>query len=248
MGETSQSGRAYFSEVEKIDFAGSPSAGRSGQTAMWLIFLSKKGARRHRMVGAIYLVLMTVTATAAIFIRDLRDGSFSFLHLFVLLTYWSVFSAIWNLRRHNIRGHQGAMIGLYVGGILVAGGLTFLPTRTPEPPSVLRTEGTYDDLDAILARLAQPPSGAVSASPSGGFRRVRRPDELDCFDDGEKSLTTESGDHGCALLFHSGTIGDTQAGIEAHDGPGPSWALRRPLLGLAVQRASVLQNRPCTAP
>ena len=48
------------------------------------------------MVGAIYLVLMTVTATAAIFIRDLRDGSFSFLHLFVLLTYWSVFSAIWN--------------------------------------------------------------------------------------------------------------------------------------------------------
>ncbi len=95
----------------------------------WLIFLSKKGARRHRMVGAIYLVLMTVTATAAIFIRDLRDGSFSFLHLFVLLTYWSVFSAIWNLRRHNIRGHQGAMIGLYVGGILVAGGLTFLPGR-----------------------------------------------------------------------------------------------------------------------
>ena len=70
----------------------------------WLIFFSKKGAPWHRVVGAIYLVLMTVTASAAIFIRDLRDGSFSFLHLFVLLTYWSVFSAIWNLRRHNIRG------------------------------------------------------------------------------------------------------------------------------------------------
>jgi uncharacterized membrane protein len=49
--------------------------------------------------------------------------------LFVVLTYWSVFSAIWNLRRKNIRGHQMAMIGLYVGGLLIAGGLTFLPGR-----------------------------------------------------------------------------------------------------------------------
>jgi uncharacterized membrane protein len=72
---------------------------------------------------------MTVTATAAIFIHQLRPGSFSLLHLFVVLTYWSVFSAIWNLRRKNIRGHQMAMIGLYVGGLLIAGGLTFLPGR-----------------------------------------------------------------------------------------------------------------------
>jgi uncharacterized membrane protein len=95
----------------------------------WLIFFSSKGARMHRAIGVAYLVLMTVTATAAIFIRQLRPGSFSLLHLFVVLTYWSVFSAIWNLRRKNIRGHQRAMIGLYVGGLLIAGGLTFLPGR-----------------------------------------------------------------------------------------------------------------------
>lgn len=95
----------------------------------WLIFVSRKGAFMHRAIGAAYLVLMTVTATAAIFIRQLRTGSFSLLHLFVLLTYWSVFSALWNLRRRNIKGHQGAMIGLYVGGLLIAGSLTFLPGR-----------------------------------------------------------------------------------------------------------------------
>jgi uncharacterized membrane protein len=95
----------------------------------WLIFFSSKGARMHRAIGVAYLVLMTVTATAAIFIRQLRPGSFSLLHLFVVLTYWSVFSAIWNLRRKNIRGHQRAMIGLYVGGLLIAGALTFLPGR-----------------------------------------------------------------------------------------------------------------------
>src|SRR5262249_16800288 len=95
----------------------------------WLIFFSRKGARPHRAIGAVYLALMTITATAAIFIRELRHGSFSLFHLFVLLTYTSVFRALWHLRHKNIRGHQSAMIGLYVGGLLIAGGLTFLPGR-----------------------------------------------------------------------------------------------------------------------
>lgn len=95
----------------------------------WLIFFSRKGAPVHRAIGAAYMSLMLITATAAIFIRQLRPGSFSLLHLFVLLTYWSVFNALWSLRRKNIRGHQAAMIGLYVGGLLIAGSLTFLPGR-----------------------------------------------------------------------------------------------------------------------
>jgi uncharacterized membrane protein len=95
----------------------------------WLIFFSRKGARAHRAIGASYLVLMTITATAAIFIRQLRPGAFSFFHLFVLLTYWGVFSAIWHLRKRNIQGHKRAMVGLYIGGLLIAGGLTFLPGR-----------------------------------------------------------------------------------------------------------------------
>jgi uncharacterized membrane protein len=95
----------------------------------WLIFFSRKGARAHRAIGASYLVLMTITATAAIFIRQLHPGGFSFFHLFVLLTYWGVFSAIWNLRKKDIQGHKRAMVGLYVGGLLIAGGLTFLPGR-----------------------------------------------------------------------------------------------------------------------
>jgi uncharacterized membrane protein len=95
----------------------------------WLIFFSRKGGALHRKLGAVYLVLMTVTATAAIFIQEVRPGRFSWLHLFVLLTYWGVFSALWNVRRKNIKGHKGAMIGLYVGGLLIAGSLTFFPGR-----------------------------------------------------------------------------------------------------------------------
>jgi uncharacterized membrane protein len=40
-----------------------------------------------------------------------------------------VFGALWNVRRGNIRGHRNAMLGLYVGGLLIAGSLTLLPGR-----------------------------------------------------------------------------------------------------------------------
>jgi uncharacterized membrane protein len=91
----------------------------------WLIFFSRKGARAHRSIGAAYLILMTITATAAIFI----PRGFSFFYVFVVLTYFSVFRAIWFLRKKNIHGHKRAMLGLYVGGLLIAGSLTFLPGR-----------------------------------------------------------------------------------------------------------------------
>ena len=80
---------------------------------------------RSRSIGTAYLILMTVTATAAIFI----PRGFSFFYVFVLLTYFSVFRAIWFLRKKNIHGHKRAMLGLYVGGLLIAGSLTFLPGR-----------------------------------------------------------------------------------------------------------------------
>lgn len=92
----------------------------------WLIFFSRKGAPAHRAIGAAYLVLMTITATAAIFIPR---GRISFFYIFVALTYFSVFRTIWFLRKKNIAGHKRAMVGLYVGGLLIAGSLTFLPGR-----------------------------------------------------------------------------------------------------------------------
>ena len=92
----------------------------------WQIFFSLKGALAHRVIGAAYLALMTITATAAIFIPR---GRISFFYIFVVLTYFSVFRAIWFLRKKNIAGHKRAMVGLYVGGLLIAGGLTFLPGR-----------------------------------------------------------------------------------------------------------------------
>ena len=83
----------------------------------------------HRRLGAIYLALMTVTAVAAFFIRSINSGGVSPIHLFIPLTFFGVFGALWHIRHGNIRGHRNAMLGLYIGGLLIAGGLTLLPGR-----------------------------------------------------------------------------------------------------------------------
>jgi uncharacterized membrane protein len=95
----------------------------------WLIFLSAKGARVHRSMGALYLVLMTVTALTTLFIHEIDPGHFSWIHLLIPVTLFGVVSGLWNIRRRNIRGHQRAMLILYFGALVIAGGFTFTPGR-----------------------------------------------------------------------------------------------------------------------
>ena len=99
----------------------------------WLIFVSRKGAPVHRAFGVIYLALMTVTAITTLFVHQLMPHSPFFglspVHLLVPLTLFAVIAALLAARRHDVVGHRRAMILLYVGGMLIAGGLTLLPGR-----------------------------------------------------------------------------------------------------------------------
>jgi len=102
----------------------------------WMIFASHKGSPTHRAVGKIYLVLMSITAIAATFIREptlpginigpLRIGP---IHIFVLITAWSVYRALTSIRNGNLKAHRGSMMGLYFGGLILAGVIAFLPNR-----------------------------------------------------------------------------------------------------------------------
>src|SRR5690348_7801339 len=97
------------------------------------IFFSRKGAPFHRALGYIYLALMTVTAIASLFVHQLMPDSPFFglspIHLFVLVTLFGVGGALRGAWMHNIGLHRRAMLGVYVGGILIAGILAFLPGR-----------------------------------------------------------------------------------------------------------------------
>jgi uncharacterized membrane protein len=99
----------------------------------WLIFFSTKGASWHRALGAIYLVLITFTAITTLFIHALMPngpfGGFSPIHLLVLLTLFGVAGALRGAWTHNIAMHKRAMVGVYIGGMLLAGAFAFAPGR-----------------------------------------------------------------------------------------------------------------------
>ncbi len=99
----------------------------------WLIFFSTKGATLHRTLGYLYLSLMTFTAITTLWVHQLMpNGPFfglSPIHLLIPLTLFGVYGAIQGARTHNITQHRIAMLSLYIGGILIAGGFTFVPGR-----------------------------------------------------------------------------------------------------------------------
>lgn len=94
------------------------------------VLLGRKGGPRHRLLGRTWLALMTATAISTIFIRDLNNGNFSFVHLFTLLAFIAVPKAILTARQGRIDDHKRHLVGFYAGALLIAGLFSFLPGRT----------------------------------------------------------------------------------------------------------------------
>lgn len=99
----------------------------------WQIFFSRKGAPFHQAFGYVYLALMTATSIAALFVHQIMpDGpfhGFSPIHLLVPLTLFGIVGALHGAWTRNIQEHRLSMLGVYIGGLLIAGSLTFLPGR-----------------------------------------------------------------------------------------------------------------------
>lgn len=92
-----------------------------------------KGGPAHRLLGRVYVALMLTTAVLALFIPAQIGprflGHFGFIHGFSFLVLYAMPAAVLAARRGNIRSHKGHMIGVYVGGLLIAGGFAFAPGR-----------------------------------------------------------------------------------------------------------------------
>jgi uncharacterized membrane protein len=93
------------------------------------VFLSKKGDARHRLLGKVWLGLMTATALASLFIRESNDGQFSLIHLLSAMTLIAVPRAIWTAKTGNIEAHRRTVTSLFLGAIVIAGLFTFVPGR-----------------------------------------------------------------------------------------------------------------------
>lgn len=95
--------------------------------------LRRKGTPTHKLLGKIYMLLMlatgliTLAMPAEVGPRVL--GHFGFIHAFSFLTLYNVPAAYLAARRGRIKSHRANMIGLYVGGIIIAGSFAFAPGR-----------------------------------------------------------------------------------------------------------------------
>jgi uncharacterized membrane protein len=89
----------------------------------------QKGTRSHKIIGRIFAVLMLFVATSAIFIKGLNGDKFSFIHIFVIVTYVGLFQAFYHIRKKDVRRHKKAVAGLFFGALLIPGIVSFFPGR-----------------------------------------------------------------------------------------------------------------------
>jgi len=94
-----------------------------------VILVMEKGTRRHKLIGRIWVALMTVVAIGSFRLFGIAEnGWFSPIHALSIFTLASMAYAIFMIRRGNKRAHIGAMLGCFAG-LLIAGALTLSPNR-----------------------------------------------------------------------------------------------------------------------
>ena len=92
-------------------------------------FAAPKGTIPHRTLGYVWVALMAVTATTAIFIRQINDGGFSFIHIFVPITFYAIVELSIRARRGLTAKHRSTALWLFFGALLIPGALSFIPGR-----------------------------------------------------------------------------------------------------------------------
>ncbi len=100
-------------------------------------FFAPKGTLPHKVIGAAWLLVMAVIATSSIFIRpSIHPGLpffqwFSLIHIFTVLTFGGIMRGTYFLLKGgpNLKFHKKPFTGIFIGGLIVAGALAFLPGR-----------------------------------------------------------------------------------------------------------------------
>ena len=87
-----------------------------------------KGTPRHRLVGWMWLAAMACVTLPSFAIREVGQGSFSWIHGLSVWTLVSMAVAVAAIRRNRVRLHAGFMVGT-MAGVVVAGLFALAPGR-----------------------------------------------------------------------------------------------------------------------
>jgi len=98
-----------------------------------LLLIIKKGTKIHTNFGRIYMVLMLITACITLFMPAKLGTTFlnhfGWIHIFSILTLYTVPTAYIAIKKGDIKTHKRKMILLYFGALIIAGGFTLTPGR-----------------------------------------------------------------------------------------------------------------------
>ena len=87
----------------------------------------------HRLLGKAYMSMMLVTALITLFIEAQVGpqflSHFGAIHLLSVLVIYSVPRTYFAAKAGDHRTHRSNMLGVYLGGILIAGAFTLVPGR-----------------------------------------------------------------------------------------------------------------------
>jgi uncharacterized membrane protein len=93
-------------------------------------FAMPKGTLPHRTTGWIWVAAMATVALSSFWVHTLNVwGPWSPIHILSIVTLVLLPIGVFFARRRNVRGHRSTMIGLYAGGLVIAGLFTLLPGR-----------------------------------------------------------------------------------------------------------------------
>ncbi|WP_434967234.1 DUF2306 domain-containing protein [Janibacter indicus] len=111
------------------------------------LFRPTKGDPQHVFLGRVWAGLMLWVAVSSYWIRDLREGQLSLLHILSTVTLVTVTLGIVQARRGNIAAHKGNMRGSWLGMCGAFVGAVAVPDR------IIPTFVVTRPLEALVAVL-----------------------------------------------------------------------------------------------
>ena len=82
---------------------------------------ASKGTIPHRLIGWSWAALMLTVALSSLFIHEIRLwGPWSPIHFLSILVLVTLPLAVLHARRHEVRRHRMAMLGLFTGALVIA--------------------------------------------------------------------------------------------------------------------------------
>lgn len=89
------------------------------------ILWMRRGTRRHRQLGYVWVTALALTAIDSFAIRMSRPGHFSMIHILSVVVLVALPLLVTTARAHNHRRHRRVVRGLVIGALLTAGFFTF---------------------------------------------------------------------------------------------------------------------------